>query len=73
MVPFIILLACMLAGVALHLYQMLSLLVWIGRRARCNDRCELVVSPDAPAIAVVSLSAEPPGSLGEMHDECACH
>jgi len=60
MVSFIIVLACVFGGMALHLYQMLSLLVWIGQRAQCGDRCEAVVSPAAPAFAVVSSSAEPP-------------
>jgi prepilin signal peptidase PulO-like enzyme (type II secretory pathway) len=73
MFPFIILLACMFAGATLHLYQMLSLLVWIARRAQCTERCDTVVSPGAPAIAVISLSAEPPDSPEERRDECACH
>ncbi|WP_146101658.1 hypothetical protein [Rhodopila globiformis] len=66
MVPFIILLACMVAGVALHLYQVLSLLLWIGRRTHCGDRCERVTPVPRPALAVVSLSAEPPDSMKAM-------
>ena len=75
MVAFIILLACMFAGVALHLYQMLSLLAWIGRRAECGDRCGTVASAPGPAPAVVSLSAEPPDSMREicMSSMCIAH
>ena len=71
MVPFIILLACMVAGVILHLYQMLSLLIWIGRRAQCGDRCGMVASAPGPALAVVSLSAEPPDSMRAICHERA--
>ncbi len=57
--------ACIVAGAALHLYQVVRLLGWIDRRSHCAAACDVVDRSHSPVFGLISLSAEPPAYLTE--------